>query len=170
MCFLGLSHLSTHPPDALHRRLLAAWAWPTLRQQAAWAAAILLCPCFTGSRTRDSGEMSVDSRTARPDAHLKLPSHCKSTLGLLGCRSRLQQEAGEHFLNSHPALWREEEITGKLFKDSELGTVDKAFAAVRAPAAMQGRRCLPVLSAVSALQHMPPDGVVPANSSGRCVT
>lgn len=42
-------------------------------------------------------------------------------------RSRLRHAASEHFLNRQPALWREEEITGKLA--ASVGSVDKAFAA-----------------------------------------
>lgn len=44
-----------------------------------------------------------------------------------GHRGRLQQQASEHFLGRQPALWSEEEITGKLSRS--LGPVDKAFAA-----------------------------------------
>jgi hypothetical protein len=57
------------------------------------------------------------------------------------CRSQLKQEASHHYLNSQPALWQEKEITGKLA--SSLGTVDKAFAAVRTRAAAVPPPCTP---------------------------
>jgi hypothetical protein len=48
------------------------------------------------------------------------------------CRAELQQAASQHFIDRQPALWQEQEITGKL-ASALSKPLDKAFAAVRSP-------------------------------------